>query len=93
MTIRTEPKTGSVPIDAAKAPNTGPSRAPATAVPRAVPITEPRLSSGEAVISQVRAPDQISAPAIPWMKRAPSSSTICSAKPKTRLETPSRRRP
>ncbi len=93
MTISTEPKTGSVPIDAAVAPRTGPSRAPAMAVPRAVPITLPRLSSGEVVINQVSAPAQISAPAIPWMKRAESSRAIWSTSPKARLETPSRRRP
>ena len=88
MITSTELKTGSVPIVAGDArPSAGPSRAPATAVPSAVPMTEPRFSSGAAVISQVSAPDQISAPAIPWMKRAASSRTICSAKPKTRLAT------
>jgi hypothetical protein len=91
--ISTEPKTGSVPIDAAVAPITGPSRAPAMAVPSAVPITLPRLSSGELVISQVSAPAQIRAPAIPWMKRAESSKTIWLTKPKARLETPSSSRP
>ena len=74
-------------------PAPGPSRAPATAVPSAVPITEPRRSSGAAVISQVSAPDQISAPATPWVKRVASSRTISWTKPKTRLETPSSSRP
>ena len=69
MITRTELKTGSVPIAPATAPRAGPSSAPAIAVPEAVPITEPRFSSGDAVISQVRAPDQISAPAIPWTNR------------------------
>ena len=54
-----------------------------------MPITEPRFSSGAAVISQVSAPDQISAPAMPWMKRAESSRPIWSTWPKTRLATPS----
>ena len=41
------------------------------------------------MISQVSAPDQISAPAMPWVKRAASSRPISSTRPKTRLETPS----
>ena len=69
----TAPKTTSVPTSAASAPSAGPNRAPATAVPSAVPITEPRRSGGAVVISQVSAPDQISAPATPWTKRAASS--------------------
>src|ERR1700709_2687463 len=72
-TTRTEPKTSSVPTEPASAPSAGPSRAPATAVPSAVPITLPRLSSGAEVISQVSAPAQIRAPAMPWVKRAASS--------------------
>ncbi len=62
-------------------------------MPSAVPITRPRLSSGEEVISQVSAPDQIKAPAMPWVKRAASSSSISSTWPKMRLETPSSNRP
>ncbi len=89
----TEPKTTSVPTEAAIAPSAGPTRAPATAVPSAVPITEPRCSGGAVVTSQVSAPDQISAPAIPWTKRAPSSRAICLPKPKTRLAAPSSSRP
>ncbi len=82
-------KTSSVPTSAARAPSAGPIRAPATAVPRAVPITDPRRSGGELTISQVRAPDQIRAPAIPWLKRAASSSAASLPKPKTTLESPS----
>ena len=33
------------------------------------------------------------APPIPWMKRAPSSSTMCPAKAKARLERPSNASP
>ena len=58
-----------------------------------MPITEPRRSSGAAVISQVSAPDQISAPAIPWAKRAASSMAMLPPKPKTTLATPSTNRP
>ena len=89
----TAPKTTPVPISAAVAPSSGPTSAPATAVPSAVPITDPRRSDGAVVISQVSAPDQISAPATPWAKRAPSSRRISWARPKTRLETPSSSRP
>jgi hypothetical protein len=71
----------------------GPTSAPATAVPSAVPITEPRRSAGAVVISQVSAPDQIRAPETPCTKRAASSSPISSAKPKTALEPPSSSRP
>ena len=90
---RTAPKTASVPTSAARAPRAGPIRAPATAVPSAVPITEPRRSGGAVVISQVSAPDQISAPATPWQKRAASSSAISLPKPKATLESPSSARP
>ena len=86
-------KTFSVPTVAASAPSAGPNRAPATAVPSAVPITEPRFSGGAALTSQVSAPDQISAPAAPWAKRAASSSRNVWAKPKATLATPSSSRP
>ena len=85
----TAPNTISVPTSAATAPRIGPTRAPATAVPSAVPITEPRRSGGAVVISQVSAPDQISAPDTPWTKRAASSRAISRARPKTRLDAPS----
>ncbi len=71
----------------------GPASAPATAVPSAEPITEPRRSGGALVISQVSAPDQVSAPETPCTKRARSSSTMSLARPKARLEKPSSRRP
>jgi hypothetical protein len=56
-------------------------------------MIDPRRSSGAVVISQVRAPDQIRAPAIPWMNLAASSRRIWSPKPNTRLARPSRIRP
>src|SRR5215216_147850 len=55
------------------------------------PITAPRRDSGAVTISQVMTPAQASAPATPCTNRAMSRRTMCVAKPKMRLATPSRR--
>ena len=77
-----------MPIVPASAPSAGPSSEPATAVPSAVPITCPRWSSGKLLMIQVSEPDQISAPATPWMKRAASSGQGESRRPKRKLAKP-----
>ena len=90
---RTLPKTGSVPTASATAPRGGPSSAPATAIPRRVPIVWPRRSRLSVSSTQVKAPDQVIAPATPWKNREASSTPIWSANPKEALEIPMRTRP
>ena len=58
------------------------------AEPIAVPSISPRRVTGEAAISQVRAPAQASEPPTPWAKRAIPSDHASPAKPKPRLATP-----
>ena len=71
----------------ASEPTTGPNSAPITAAPNATPSSSPRRCTGAIVASQARPAAQVHAPAMPWMKRAPSSSGAAEAKPKTRVDT------
>ncbi len=85
----TSANTTSGPTTVAAPPITGPNSTPTIAAPSAEPISSPRRSGGEIPTSQARPPAHIAAPPSPWTKRARSSTTALSAKPKARLETPS----
>ena len=74
----TEQNTISGCVRSAAAPSTGPNSAPTIAAPIAEPISSPRRSAGASPISQPSAPAHVSAPPMPWMKRAVSSTAIVS---------------
>jgi hypothetical protein len=70
-------------------PSTGPSSTPTIAALSAAPIISPRRSTGDADTSHAMPAAHMHAPPMPWMKRAPSSSTMCPANANARLERPS----
>ena len=67
------------PIALAPAPITGPSSAPNTAAPIAVPIVRPRRSLGVASASQESAPAHVIEEPMPWTNRAPKRRPKLSA--------------
>ena len=76
-------KAGAVPMPTAAAPMTGPTRAPATEIPRAVPSALPRRSCGVPAASHASPPAQVQAPPTPWANRAASSTTAELPNPNT----------
>ena len=82
-------KTASGLSRVAAPPSTGPSSTPTIAALSAAPISSPRRSTGAADTSHAMPAAHMHAPPIPWMKRAPSSSTMCPANANARLDSPS----
>jgi hypothetical protein len=81
------PNVQPVPRTDATPPSTGPNKAPATAIAKARPISEPRFSAGEPATSHASAPVHENAPAKPCRKRAASSSQACVSIPNTTMQT------
>ena len=67
------------------APNIGPTMAPNTAAPKAMPISSPRRDRGDSTVSQASAPAQVMVLAKPWTKRATPSAHGPSAAAKAKL--------